>query len=266
MQDLHVTLIQSDISWENAPANLEKFGKLIDAVPEPADLIILPEMFNTGFSINPEKCAESMDGPTLTFLKEKAKLKSCIVTGSLLVSENGKYYNRLVVCYPDGSLDHYDKRHLFSLSDEDKMITAGQKKIIVQWKGWKIMPQVCYDLRFPVWSKNRLIDEKFEYDFLYYVANWPETRIRFWNPLLVARAIENQAYVAGVNRIGKDGQGRMHTGESIIIGPDGETLGSSVVGKEQLINSVLSHKRLVELRKKYPFAPDWDEFKIMING
>ena len=262
MQDLQIALIQSDISWENVPVNLDRFGKLIDAVPGSVDLIILPEMFNTGFSINPAKCAETMDGPTLMFLKEKAREKNALLTGSLLVSDNGKYYNRLFVCFPDGSLKHYDKRHLFSLSDEDKMITAGNKRIIVNWKGWKIMPQVCYDLRFPVWSKNRLINEEFEYDFLYYVANWPETRIRFWKPLLAARAIENQSYVAGVNRIGKDGQGRPHTGESVVIGPDGETLVASETGKEEILNSILSRKKLGELRKKYPFAPDWDEFTI----
>ena len=262
MNDLHVTLIQSDISWENAPQNRDHFGSLIDEVHYPADLIILPEMFNTGFSINPEKCSEPMNGATLSFMKEKASQKKCIIAGSLLINDKGKYYNRLVVCYPDGSEDQYDKRHLFRLSDEDKAISPGNKKVIIQWKGWKILPLICYDLRFPVWSKNRMIDGEYEYDLLVYVANWPKSRSHFWKPLLVARAIENQCYVSGVNRIGKDGHQRAHVGDSLVIGPEGEIAASAETDRPALISSVLSMKKLVDLRTKYPFAPDWDRFTI----
>jgi omega-amidase len=262
MSDLHITLIQSDIFWEDPVKNIEHFGKLIDAVNDPTDLIILPEMFNTGFSINPLQCAETMDGPTLSFLKEKAIRKKCMITGSLLVQDKNKYFNRLVVCYQDGSVNQYDKRHLFRLSEEDKIFTSGTEKIIVKRKEWKILPLICYDLRFPVWSKNHWIADGYEYDLLIYVANWPQSRIHLWKPLLVARAIENQCYVVGVNRIGNDGHGRPHSGDSMVIGPEGEILVSVEPGQPAVITTTLSMKKLFDFREKYPFAPDWDLFTI----
>ena len=186
MDKLHITLIQSDIYWEDSQKNLARFRKMIDEIQEPTDLILLPEMFNTGFSTDPARCAETMDGQAISFLREKAQKGKCLIAGSILISENGSQFNRLIAMFPDGSFEQYDKRHLFRLSDEHKVMSAGKKKIIVNWKGWKILLLICYDLRFPVWSKNRWKEGEFEYDLLIYVANWPESRSKLWKSLLIA--------------------------------------------------------------------------------
>ena len=264
MADLHVTLIQSDISWEDSLKNLGHFGKLIDAIPAPTDLIVLPEMFNTGFSINPRKCAESLDGPAITFLKEKSSAINCMIMASVLIGEEGSYFNRLICMQPDGYYHQYDKRHLFRLSNENKIIKGGTEKIIVNWKGWNILPLVCYDLRFPVWSRNTWNEGLYEYDILLYVANWPGSRSSVWKSLLTARAIENQCYVVGVNRIGKDGHGTSHKGNSMINDPYGTILSAAEEEKPAIIQYQLSHQRLREYRETYPFAADWDQFTIQI--
>ena len=262
MNDLHITLIQSDISWENPEENIRNFGSLVDKLPSPTDLIILPEMFNTGFSINPSKCAETSDGPTILFLKEKSSEKNCMIAGSLLMREGDAYFNRLVCMYPGSSWAQYDKRHLFRLSEEYRILKGGSEKVIVNRKGWNILPLVCYDLRFPVWSRNRWQNGSYDYDILVYCANWPKSRIHIWKSLLTARAIENQCYVIGVNRIGKDGTGTAYSGESLIAGPDGIILDSAPADQPVVIQSTLSMEKLVEHRKNYFFAPDWDRFEI----
>jgi len=262
MPDLHVTLVQSDISWEDPEKNLGHFGRLIDDIPGPTDLIVLPEMFNTGFSDHVKKCAESMDGPAIAFLRERSAGKNCMIMASVLIEEGGYYFNRLICMRPDGLFSQYDKRHLFRLSNEYKIMKGGREKIIVNWKGWNILPLVCYDLRFPVWSKNTWQNGKYEYDILVYVANWPASRSSVWKSLLHARAIENLSYVIGVNRIGEDGCKTAHKGNSLIIGLEGRVLCSSEEGMPAIMQYTLSHQRLFEFRETYPFAADWDHFTI----
>ncbi|MBA3706782.1 MAG: amidohydrolase, partial [Bacteroidetes bacterium] len=215
--DLKITIIQSNLHWENKEKNLEMFSKKIAAITDATDLIVLPEMFTTGFSMNPKKFAEIMSGPTIEWLKQKAREKKCVITGSFIAEENGNYFNRLVWMNSDGTYNTYDKRHLFRMADEHNHYNFGKSKLVVELKGWKICPLVCYDLRFPVWSRN----VKSEYDVLIYVANWPERRNHHWRTLLLARAIENQCYSIGVNRIGADGNSIAHSGDSTVIDPRG---------------------------------------------
>jgi omega-amidase len=191
MSDLHITLIQSDISWEDPVKNIEHFGRKIDEIQTPTDLVVLPEMFSTGFSTNPHRCAETTDGAATGLMREKSAQGNLMIMGSILVEERGAYFNRLICMRPDGTFSKYDKRHLFRLSDEYKIMKSGKEKTIVNWRGWNILPLVCYDLRFPVWSKNTWKDGIYEYDILLYVANWPGSRSPIWKSLLMARAIEN---------------------------------------------------------------------------
>jgi omega-amidase len=264
MEDLHITLIQSDISWEDAMKNIQHFGTLIDAISSQTDLIVLPEMFNTGFSINPLRCAETTEGPTVGFMREKSQSRNIMVIGSILIEERGSYFNRLICMRPDGTFNKYDKRHLFRLSEEFRIMKSGRAKTIVNWQGWNILPLVCYDLRFPVWSRNTWENNTYAYDVLLYVANWPKSRSSTWKSLLIARAIENQCYVIGVNRIGKDGYGTSHSGNSMIINPDGTILVSADKETPVVLQSGLSMDKLREFRKSYPFAPDWDHFSVQL--
>jgi omega-amidase len=264
MEDLRITLIQSDISWEDPAKNIEHFGTLIDEISTPTDLIVLPEMFNTGFSINPQKCAETTDGPAIGFLREKSFRRNSMIIGSILTEERGLYFNRLICMRPEGTFNQYDKRHLFRLSEEYLTMKSGRSKTIVNRKGWNILPLVCYDLRFPVWSKNTWKDCIYEYDILLYVANWPKSRSSIWKSLLIARAIENQCYVIGVNRIGKDGHGTSHSGDSMVIDPRGEILASPEADQPAVVTKTISMKQLRDFREKYPFAPDWDHFAIQL--
>ena len=264
MEDLHITLIQSDIFWEDSLKNIEHFGSIIDALPVPTDLIVLPEMFNTGFSTDPYRCAETTDGPAIGFLREKAAGGARMIVGSIMTGEGGSCFNRLICMRPDGIYDQYDKRHLFRLSEEYKTMKSGRTKTIVNWRGWNILPLVCYDLRFPVWSRNTWSNGNYAYDILLYVANWPKSRSNIWKSLLIARAIENQCYVLGVNRIGKDGFGTPHSGNSMIINPDGTILASADEEKPAVLQSRLSMDKLRDFRESYPFAPDWDHFTIQL--
>src|ERR1041385_6024509 len=214
-RDISVAAIQSTLAWENKEANLHMFGEKIRAINFPVDLLILPEMFSTGFSMKPEKLAESsasntkyspcVEGSTLEWMQKQASSLNAVVTGSFIVEDNGKYFNRLMWVRPDGSCEHYDKRHLFRLAGEEKIYAAGDKKLIVDLFGWKVCPLICYDLRFPVWSRNRWKRKEndfiADYDLLIYVANWPEVRSKAWKTLLTARAIENISYAVGVNRV-----------------------------------------------------------------
>jgi len=263
MQDLKVSIIQSELVWENAQKNIKNFNRKLDSIEGHSDLIILPEMFNTGFSINPGKCAENENGYTVKWLEEKAKSLDSVITGSVLIDDNGEFYNRLYWMPPDGNFLSYDKRHLFRLSEEYKVFSRGIEKIIVSLKGWKILPLICYDLRFPVWCKNSYIDGYYEYDIVFVVANWPEVRASIWKSLLPTRAIENMAYSIGVNRVGVDGHGFTHSGDSMIVDPKGQVLCYLEPHKEMYYTITLSYKGLNEIRKNYPVGLDWDRFSII---
>lgn len=259
MKDLKITFIQTGLYWENVDWNLELFSKKIESIEEKTDLIILPEMFTTGFTMQPELLAEGMNGKAVAWMKAQAQKKQCVITGSFACEENGNYYNRLVWMRPDGSYSTYDKRHLFTMANEDKHYTAGSKKIIEEINGWKICPLICYDLRFPVWARNK---NENRYDLLIYVANWPERRNHPWKTLLLARSIENQCYVAGVNRVGNDGNEIYHSGDSAVINFKGEVISTSPAHEECIETVVLSHADLEDFRKQFPVLNDGDEFSI----
>jgi len=269
---LLVTIVQSDLHWENPEANLRMFEEKINAHKEKMEIVILPEMFSTGFSMNPERFAETMDGPAVAWMRSIAASKGIIIGGSLMIREGGKFYNRFVWMLPQGEFGYYDKRHLFGAGREDQHYTPGNKRLIASVKGWKINLLICYDLRFPVWArqsvpldpvKQQAVDALVEpeYDLIIYVANWPEPRIHAWKTLLQARAIENQSYVVGVNRIGLDGNNNNHTGESLIADPLGQVLHSSGQ-QDELYTASLSAERIDELRKKLPFLKDADSFMV----
>jgi omega-amidase len=258
-KNLSVAIIQADLVWENPAQNLMKFSKEIESIKEDTDLIVLPEMFTTGFSMNPEKLAESMNGASIEWMKKEAKKKNCYTTGSIIIKENNDYFNRLIWMRPDESYEIYDKRHLFRMSDEHQHYTAGIQNLIIELDGWRIKPLICYDLRFPVWSRNRK-----DYDVLLYIANWPQSRSFAWKTLLTARAIENQAYVIGVNRIGKDGKGTSYSGDSCIIHPTGSTLSSVEPSKSGIAYANLQMEELEKLRQTFPVFMDSDDFTIKI--
>jgi len=262
MQNLKVSFIQSDLIWKDSSANLQIFHRKIQQIEESTDLIVLPEMFNTGFVVEPETLDERVAQEALLWMQENAQQTNAAICGSTIVKEDDHYFNRFFWVLPDGSYETYDKRHLFSLGGEDKHFTSGNESLIIKYKDWNIKALVCYDLRFPVWSKNRYIDNEYEYDLLIYVANWPSARSYAWKSLLVARAIENQAYVIGVNRIGKDGRGTPHSGYSGIIEPKGDWLSKEVVDEECIQTLSLSKEDLSHYRKKFTVALDWDDFNI----
>jgi omega-amidase len=259
---MKVTIIQTHIFWQDKEKNLAHFGKLIDGIKDKTDLIILPEMFTTGFTMSPELFAEKSKGETLLWLKQKSAEKKAVITGSVSVEENGKYYNRLFWVNPDGKTKTYNKRHLFRMAKEDGHYTPGNKKLIADIKDWKICPLICYDLRFPVWSRNKFNKKKsqWDYDLLIYVANWPKVRRHPWKQLLIARAIENQCYVIGVNRIGKDGNGFEHSGDSLIINPRGEIISKTKANKHNIETLELDKKYLEEFRRIFPVGMDADSF------
>ena len=258
IKDLKVTIIQSDIAWHDINKNLRAFDHKINAIKEETDLIILPEMFTTGFSMEAPKYAESMHGPSMIWMQQSAEKLNAAIMGSLIISEGGKYYNRLIWMNPDGTHHKYDKRHLFALAKEDEYYSAGYQKLILPFRGWNICPMVCYDLRFPVWSRN--ID--LEYDILIYIASWPNKRSYDWNTLLKARAIENQSYVIGVNRVGTDGNGHEYNGDSCVIDPGWRKTLFHQEKKEIIHTTTLSKKHLEQVRSKLPFSNDSDSFEI----
>jgi predicted amidohydrolase len=258
MEDLKITLVQTPLHWESVEKNISMFDELLNNVKEQTDLIIFPEMFSTGFTMN-TAVAETMDGKSIAWLKEKAKEKNCVITGSLMITENGKNYNRLIWMQPDGSFEMYDKRHLFRMANEQNHFTAGDKKLIATLKGWKICPLICYDLRFPVWSRNKNLD----YDVLIYVANWPARRSLAWNTLIPARAVENQSYVVAVNRIGPDGYNVDYSGNSVAYNPLGEKLSNLQPNENKCETTTLSWKNLQDYREKFPAAMDADDFELI---
>ncbi len=256
MQDLKITIIQSSLHWEDIDANLSMFEEKIQSISEQTDLIVLPEMFNTGFTMNAEKLHENMDGKTMTWMREIARKTNAAITGSLIIREADNFYNRLIWMQPDGIFKYYDKRHLFRLANEQKFYSAGKEKLIVELNGWKICPMICYDLRFPVWNRNAD-----GYDLLLIAANWPEKRIYAWKQLLVARAIENESFVIGVSCVGIDGNEIQLSGASSVIDYEGKILWQAE--QEQAIKTIsLSKDDLVKWRRTFPFWKDADRFKI----
>lgn len=263
MQDLKISLIQSDLHWEDIEANLAMFEEKIWQIGNTTDVIVLPEMFTTGFTMASHKYAEHMNMRTFKWMKQMADQTGALVLGSYIVTVHGRYYNRLLWMEPGGQFKTYDKRHLFRMAEEHKTYAQGESLLISTWKGWRICPLVCYDLRFPVWSRNRwdYNSRKLSYDLMIYVANWPVTRIDAWDTLLKARAIENLSYVVGVNRIGQDGNGIEYNGHSAIISPKGEPIFINE-GMETTRTIELSANSLQAFRDRFPAYMDADEFTI----
>lgn len=263
MRDLRLTLLQSPLHWQDTGANLAMFEEKLAGLDGPQDIILLPEMFSTGFSMAAAKLAEPMNLTTFRWMKLQAGRLQSVVAGSYIVRENGHFYNRFIWMRPDGSWDQYDKRHLFRMAEEQKVYTPGNDRLIVELEGWKICPMVCYDLRFPVWSRNRFLEEEncLEYDLLLYVANWPAPRHQAWDNLLRARAIENLCYCAGVNRIGTDGNEVSYQGGSMAIDMKGSVL-ADLGEKEDARQVILSAGELSAYRKKFPAHLDADRFEI----
>jgi omega-amidase len=296
MSSLTFTLIQSNLHWEDKTANLKMWEEKILSIKDKTEVVLLPEMFSTGFSMKPELFAEKLVGPTVKWMKKISREKKIILTGSFIIEDgqqheatvqaaesvptlsegrgglsdlNRCYYNRLLWILPNGEYGYYDKRHLFAYGEEDKHYTPGNKRLIASVKGWKINLQVCYDLRFPVWARQAPSqpppmgeEPRPEYDVLIYVANWPERRNLAWKTLLQARAIENQCYVIGVNRVGNDGNNIYHSGDSMVIDPLGEILYHKA-NEEDIFTITLSKEKLEEVRTKFPFWKDADEFNIL---
>lgn len=255
MQDLNITFVQANQIWEDKTANLEHYEILLESVDK-TDLILFPEMFQTGFSMNAGQLAEKMeDSPSISWLKQVSRKKNAACYTSLIIEENGNYYNRGVFIEPTGRLTYYDKRKLFGMAEESLHFTAGTKEVIVDYLGWKINLQICYDLRFPENIRNGEIDGKPVYDLLLYIANWPEKRIHHWSSLLPARAIENQCYVAGLNRVGTDHSGLTYTGQSKLINLLGEEI-SNLSDSESVISQSVSYEEQQQLREKLPFLRD----------
>ena len=256
--DLRVTLLQTDLVWENPAANRAQFEAMIRNLPAETDLLILPEMFTTGFTMNAAQLAETMDGPTIGWLLEMARLKQAAITGSLIIKEQEKYFNRLIWAQPDGSIQFYDKRHLFRMAQENAIYSVGKTRLIVNYKGWRICPLICYDLRFPVWSRQQ---PNQPYDLLIYVANWPEKRSAAWRTLLAARAIENLSYCVGVNRTGTDQLGNAYNGGSAVCSAQGDTF--YLPPNPEIIHThTLSYQQLSGFREKFPADLDADAFEL----
>lgn len=259
---LTISLVQSTLHWEDVEANHSMLEEQIWHNDEDTDIIILPEMFSSGFTMNPHKVAEPMNSRSFRWMKLIAAQKSAMVTGSYVVQEGGKYYNRLFCVFPDGNYVYYDKRHLFTLAGEDKPYTPGNRRLIIEWKGWKIHPLICYDLRFPIWARSQRKEEQaYEYDLLIYVANWPAPRIKAWDTLLQARAIENISYCAGVNRVGTDENNLDYPGHSAVYDYSGKEL-ARLDERSGILNAKLQKNDLEKFRKHFPFQMDSDEFTL----
>lgn len=255
---LRLTLVQAQLHWENKIANRHYFAEKLKPLQGQSDLIVLPEMFTTGFSMNAASLAEGMDGETIEWMHQQAIATGAVIVGSIIIQENGNFYNRLIWMQPDGSLKFYDKRHLFTLAKEHETYTAGQQKLVVEYKGWRICPLICYDLRFPVWSRNTEA-----YDILIYIASWPDKRSQAWRSLLTARAIENQSYVIGVNRVGSDENGHYYVGNSTAINFAGEEL-VHLAHIESSATIVLDKHPMQQFREKLPFLADKDDFTFTV--
>ncbi|MFK8058926.1 MAG: nitrilase family protein [Polaribacter sp.] len=262
--ELNVVGIQADLVWENPTKNLAFFEEKINTLSKNTDLVILPEMFTTGFTMHPENIAEKIDGKAVSWMQKMAKENDIAIVGSLVIEssfncakDDIKYYNRLVFVHPSGELETYDKRHSFTLAREDKVYTSGTEKLIVNYKGWKICPLICYDLRFPVWARNSE-----NYDLLIYMANWPVARIKAWDTLLKARAIENMSYTIGVNRTGKDANNYEYSGNSLVVDFLGNELANLEKNKIGIVKATLVKTNQEKVRKKLGFLSDMDSFSV----
>lgn len=264
MSLLRVCAVQVDMKWEDVKQNLATYEQMLKDVSGQTDLIIFPEMFSTGFTTKPSRYTVDTSILTVEWMRKMSATLSVAVCGSVIIEEHGKLYNRFYAYLPDGQFFTYDKRHLFRLGEEDAMFTSGSKNISFTYKGFRVRPQICYDLRFPVWNRNKVSDDgTFEYDLLVVVANWPKSRIVQWEKLLMARAIENQAYVCGVNRIGVDGNDIEYNGGTMVINYDGEILKKSPDHQEHMLFAELDLDALHQARQKMPFWKDWDSFQIL---
>lgn len=256
--DFTVSLLQSGIVWEDKKKNLAYYGELLRRVSGKTDLAMLPELFTTGLSMRVRDLSEPIDGETISSVKRWVAEYDIAIVGSFIASEGGRYYNRAFFITPDGREYYYDKRHLFRMAGEDRNFAAGEKRLIIDYRNWKICPMVCYDLRFPVWTRN--VDN--EYDVLIFVANWVSARKEVWNTLLRARAMENIAYVCGVNRIGLDGRTFAYHGGSIVYSPKGENIADAGENEEKILSCTLKREDLETLRTKFPVWQDADVFEI----
>ncbi|KAF5029792.1 Omega-amidase YafV [anaerobic digester metagenome] len=263
MKTLRIALLQTDIHWKSPEKNRAMFGDLFATHAGKADVFVLPEMFTTGFVPDPASVAEEMNGATFEWMETSAARFGCAIVGSIVIAENNNYFNRFFWVNPDGSHYTYDKRHLFSLGNENIEYTPGAKQVIFEFKGWKIKPLICYDLRFPVWARNSFSNAEFGYDILLLTANWPASRQLHWRQLILARAIENQCYVVGVNRRGKDGNGWQYAGGSTLATPDGKWLPEQENRDDDVIVVELNKTDLSQYRKAFPFAQDWDGFSLV---
>jgi predicted amidohydrolase len=257
MQHLKIALVQTSIVWENAELNRQLFSEKIAEINELVDIIILPEMFTTGFSMQPQKIGEKMQGETVKWMQKTALENNCAIAGSIVILEEGNYYNRFLFVHPSGEINQYNKRHLFTLAGEDNVYTSGNKKVMITFKGWKICLLICYDLRFPVWARN--VEN---YDVLLYVANWPKPRISAWDTLLKARSIENMCYTIGVNRVGTDANNLLYSGHSAVYDCLGEKCSNLKPNVEEIAIVTLQKSHILEVRNKLNFLNDKDIFKI----
>lgn len=261
MQALRVSLVQGATRWHDPAGNREYYATLMAPLKGSSDLVLVPETFTSGFSNDAIHNAETMEGPTIAWLRDQARLLDAAVCGSVQLRVGEKVYNRLIFATPDGQIRHYDKRHLFRYAGEHERYAAGNERLILVWRGWKIFPQVCYDLRFPVYSRNRHGTDGFEYDLVLFVANWPSARAHAWRTLLRARAIENLSYCAGLNRVGNDGNNLHYGGDSAVL----DFLGQPLVelgSQEQVVTSVLDGAALAAHRERFPAWMDADEFSL----
>lgn len=261
---IKLALVQADLLWQNTDGNLAKFDTLLSDIDKDSDIVILPEMFATGFTMAVDKLEKPVGHTSLEWLKSKAFSLKINLVGSLLFEEENKYYNRMFWMRPDGNYSFYDKRHLFRMGNEDEVMTAGNKRVIIPFKGMKFMLQVCYDLRFPVWVKNNYnkATKSFDYDAIIYIANWPEVRKQAYLQLLKARAIENQVYVVWVNRVGSDDKGTIHSGDTQIIDPLGNIISQKTAYQEGILYDKLAIDSLQKIRKNFEVGLDWDEFEV----
>lgn len=255
MEEIKIALIQADLAWEDPDKNRENFNRTLSAMDRDTDLVVLPEMFTTGFTMDPERVFELPGGPTAKWMADWAKVNNTALAGSVVIKENEVYRNRFLFVYPEGQIVHYDKRHSFTLAGEHKKYHSGTERVLIEYRGWKIFPQICYDLRFPVFSRNNL-----DYDLLIYVANWPAVRIDAWDTLLKARAIENMAWSIGVNRIGKDGNNYEYPGHSAIYDGLGKKIAYS--SSEEVLYATLDRTSIEKARKKLGFLNDRDDFNL----
>ena len=263
MQDLRINIIQTDIIWEDARANQMKLEALLSAYAGKQDLILLPEMFTTGFSMNCEALAEEPDGPTFLWMQQQAVKMNSAIAGTYIIRENNRFYNRLLCVFADGTFKSYNKKHLFRFGNEHLVYTGGDEPLIVGIKGWNLKFLICYDLRFPVWARNKYENNLYEYDGLIYLANWPERRIHHWRALLMARAIENLSYAVGVNRVGDDGVGIHYSGSSMACSATGELIWQAEDNMTLCSIISLSRQALDDYRRHFNVGQDWDEFRLM---